>query len=456
MSWIDSEILNTSSAVSSINPVGLKGLDRNELRSYFKNTWDLYELLFSAIDDNRSYVIAPDPLRNPLIFYYGHTAVFYINKLVAAGLIEEGINSRYESLFAKGVDPELPEHLQNELTWPSVEDTAQYRSYAYDLILSLIDRIEIPEQVTSDHAIWALLMGIEHDRIHFETSSVLIRQLESHLLTRPDEWNYASVGGFKPEEQWIHCQGGIAHIGQTEPATIFGWDNEFGSEKKSVPPFQVTKNLVSNAEFMEFVQSGSYGKDQFWSEEALEWKRRTNTQHPKFWVESESGFQYRAMFDVLDMPTDWPVEVNGHEALAYCRWKGVDTRLLSEAEFNVLSGVVYRVDEPVVSREVNLNLFFGSPSPVGSFESDQVLINDLFGNVWDWLSDDFYPLKGFQEHPLYSDFSSPYFDDKHTMLLGGSWATTGAATSKYYRLWFRRNFFQHAGFRLARSKHSSQ
>ena len=75
--------------------------------------------------------------------------------------------------------------------------------------------------------------------------------------------------------------------------------------------------------------------------------------------------------------------------------------------------------------------------------------NDIYGNVWDWLSDDFYALEGFNVHPWYKEFSAPYMDSEHGMMAGGAWATTGTGASKYYRLWFRRYFYQHAGFRLA-------
>ena len=78
-------------------------------------------------------------------------------------------------------------------------------------------------------------------------------------------------------------------------------------------------------------------------------------------------------------------------------------------------------------------------------------IRDPYGNVWQWLANDFRPLPGFKTHKLYDDFSAPYFDDQHAMMLGGAWASTGTGASKFYRLWFRRNFYQHAGFRPVRS-----
>ena len=44
------------------------------------------------------------------------------------------------------------------------------------------------------------------------------------------------------------------------------------------------------------------------------------------------------MFDVVDMPWDWPVEVNYHEAKAFCAWKGPEYRLPAEAEHHVMRG----------------------------------------------------------------------------------------------------------------------
>lgn len=48
--------------------------------------------------------------------------------------------------------------------------------------------------------------------------------------------------------------------------------------------------------------------------------------------------RFRAMFDIMEMPMDWPAEVNYHEAKAFCAWKGSDYRLPTEAEHHVMRG----------------------------------------------------------------------------------------------------------------------
>jgi len=420
-----------------------------DLQDYFLESWELNDQLFSALKTETSFYLAPDPLRNPLIFYYGHTAAFYVNKLLLSGLIQSGINSDYEIIFARGVDPATSDELNVLSQWPTMEQVQAYRAEVKTLVSELINNMDPSMNITQESPYWALLMAIEHDRIHFETSSVLIRQLDADLLEKPARWIYAPSFGLPQENEWMTVQAKSVRLGREKDSTMFGWDNEFGELIETIGDFQVSKNLITNFEYLPFVKEG-YNQQVFWSEEGWEWKTQAAALHPKFWVSEEKTFLYRAMFDVLEMPMDWPVEVNAFEAEAFCNWKGNDIRLLSEVEFNALANMSVRPD-PTLELWPNLNMKFGSPTPVGYCEDPHSEINDLYGNVWDWLRDDFKPLPGFQPHPYYLDFSEPYFNNDHAMLLGGSWATTGTGASKYYRLWFRRFFFQHAGFRISKA-----
>src|SRR3989338_2491984 len=79
---------------------------RDDVFSYFSNGWEIIEVLFSSLADDSIFAVAPDSLRQPLIFYYCHPAVFYINKLIEAGIIgqQDRIEPHFESIFAIGVD----------------------------------------------------------------------------------------------------------------------------------------------------------------------------------------------------------------------------------------------------------------------------------------------------------------------------------------------------------------
>ena len=102
---------------------------RAEILAYFRDSWDLYERLFTVIADDEAFFRRADPLRHPLIFYLGHTAAFFVNKLMLAGLIDERVNPRFESIFAVGVDEMSWDDLdERNYDWPTVAEVRAYRS----------------------------------------------------------------------------------------------------------------------------------------------------------------------------------------------------------------------------------------------------------------------------------------------------------------------------------------
>ena len=421
------------------------------LLKYFENSWELEETLMKSLVEEETFYLNPDSLRNKLIFYLGHSAVFYINKLIQVGLLENRINHKYETLFEIGVDPESPAELElaiQGVNWPNVTKVWEYRDKAKEEITTIINQTSLDLPIHQQHPIWALLMGIEHSRIHLETSSMLLRQLPVDKLKRPQGWNYAPSNGEIPDNQMREVPGGVVKLGKRRDDLTFGLDSEYGNLEVKVKTFLVSQNLITNGEFLEFVQGGGYNNSNYWNTESWEWKQIHKVEHPK-WIYQENNYRYRATFDEIDLPLDWPVEVNHYEAMAYCRWKGKNTRLMTEAEWNQALKIS---EDSRLSNNYNLNLQFISPTPVGMFsENNQSSISDLRGNVWEWLGETFYPLPGFKTHHLYEDQSAPFFDNKHLMMLGGSWATNGTMALACYRNWFRPYFYQHVGFRIAES-----
>jgi 5-histidylcysteine sulfoxide synthase len=443
----------------NVYPPQLDRCDRSEIFTYFDRAWQLEDQLMGTVVGVDTFELNPDPLRNKLIFYLGHSAVFYINKLIQVNLLTQRLNPDDEILFEIGVDPEVPAELDavvSDLQFPPVSAVWEYRRQAYAVISELINSTPINLPIHPQHPLWALMMGIEHQRIHIETSSMLIRQLPIEKVQRPDNWEYAPANIQMVANEMIPIAGGLVKLGKSMADRTYGWDIEYGHREIEVAPFFASKYLITNAEFLEFVQAGGYSDRRYWDEVSWEWKNEFNVQHPKFWLPNQGSYQYRAMFDEVDLPLDWPVEINYHEAIAYCRWRGDDIRLMTEAEWNLATYGDIDHDRRTGEDNVenyNLNLKFGSPTPVGLLATAKSHsgLYDLRGNVWEWLTDHLNPLIGYQPHPLYPDNSAPFFDPKHQMMLGGCWITNGTEALKYYRNWFRPHFYQHAGFRIAKS-----
>lgn len=228
--------------------------------------------------------------------------------------------------------------------------------------------------------------------------------------------------------------------------------------------------MVTNGEFLEFTKDNGYQEPRFWTELGWKWRTYRNNKWPTFWVAAGPAglheYRLRTIFDVIHLPLDWPVCVNCHEARAYLAWKsekdGRTYRLPTEAEHAYLRrgdasaapmkvlDIVMVADSIAHRRDqyANANLAFGSEAPVDWSQPGPFGVRDIAGNLWDWCEDDFNALDGFKVHPLYEDFSTPCFDGEHSMILGGSFMSTGNEASVWSRFHFRPHFFQHAGFHV--------
>ncbi len=426
---------------------------REEIRQYFHTTLDRYEQLFGTLRTKEAYYKKPISLRHPLIFYLGHTATFFTNKLILAGLIGERIDPRLESIFAVGVDEMSWDDLDStHYDWPSVEEVFAYRKSIRNLVDRLINDMPLVLPITWESSWWPILMGIEHERIHLETSSVLIRQHQLEFVQPHPEWQPCRTSGTAPHNSLVDVAAGTVTISKSKTDhQHYGWDNEYGSHSANISAFKASKYLVSNEEFLPFVEANGYRTESYWQEEGRAWQEFSRAEHPTFWVKQGNSWYLRLMTEVIPMPWDWPVEVNYHEAKAFCNWKtaisGQPVRLPTEDEWYRLYDVAQLSEVPLHdSARGNLHLdFYASSCPVSEFAQGEFF--DIVGNVWQWTETPTYPFEGFDVHPLYDDFTTPTFDNQHNLIKGGSWISCGNETLRSSRYAFRRHFFQHAGFR---------
>jgi len=433
---------------------------REEIRAYFHKTFSTFEALHEILAIDDAFYAQPEKLRHPHIFYFGHTATFFINKFILANLIIKRINPAFESMFAIGVDEMSWDDLNDaNYNWPSVEEVREYRKKVRTVIDGCITTLPLSLPITWDSPFWAVLMGIEHERIHLETSSVLIRQTDITLIKPHPLFPCFREYDKAPTNELIAVNGGEVSLGVNHAThTMYGWDNEYGTYTATVLPFNASQHLVSNSEFLVFVEAGGYENGDYWNEEGQQWLAYTHAQHPNFWIKNEAGYRYRALAEEMEMPWDWPVDVNYLEAKAFCNFKakqlGQSTRLPTEDEWVHLRNQIGLKDEPLWEKAPgNINLEYAASSmPVNHFKQGDFY--DIIGNVWQWTETPIYGYEGFKVHPLYDDFSTPTFDNRHNLIKGGSWISTGNESNFASRYAFRRHFFQHAGFRYVTSEHT--
>ena len=428
---------------------------RAEIRDYFLKTWKLHEKLYTQLASDEVFYHRGDPLRHIILFYLGHTAAFFVNKLFLAKVIDARINSEFESTFAIGVDEMSWDDMDNKnYNWPEVDAVREYRDKVKDKVLEVIDTTPLQLPIDWENPFWIVMMGIEHERIHLETSSVLIRQLPLDQVVSGKFGELCDESGEAPINEMLTVEAAKVVMGKPINHPIYGWDNEYGKHSEEIAEFKAAKYLTSNREFLEFVNDGGYETEEYWTEEGWSWRNYKEAKMPLFWRKDEEEYRLRLMAEEIPMPWNWPVEVNYLEAKAFCNWKtskmGKTYRLPTEAEWMRLYEYTEIKDQlewgDTAPGNINLE-HFASPCPVDKFDQGKGFY-DVIGNVWQWTETPITGFSGFKVHPMYDDFSTPTFDGKHNLIKGGSWISTGNEATKHSRYAFRRHFYQHSGFRM--------
>jgi ergothioneine biosynthesis protein EgtB len=401
----------------------------------------------------------PIPERHRLIFYLGHLETFDWN-LLQAPLGLTSFDPGYDKLFAFGIDPvegSLPSDVPGD--WPSVE---QIQSYTKRLRATLDSAIHT--EAERDPSIARLQHGrllevaIEHRLMHAETLCYMLHQLPFDRKLRLSDIASPAVASRTPRS--IEIPAGKATLGiprkPTAERPTFGWDNEFEENRLEVPAFAIDTCNVTNGDFLLFINAGGYHERSFWSDAGWKWITAQGLRHPAFWVPGRNSWRYRAMFDLIPLPLDWPAYVSHDEATAYARWAG--KQLPSEAEWHraacgTRTGAERRYpwgDDAPTSRHGNFDFHRWDPAPVGSYTegNSDFGVSDLVGNGWEWTRTPFEPFPGFERFSFYPGYSADFFDGKHFVMKGGSPRTAACMIRRSFRNWFQPHYpYVYAKFR---------
>src|SRR5690606_36626110 len=183
---------------------------RQQIKAHFTCTYETYERLFELLKNDEAYYQQPERLRHPLIFYLAHTAVFFVNKLRVAKLIDDPVDTAMEAMMAIGVDEMSWDDLNSgHYDWPTVQAVYDYRQQVKQTVLEQIDKLPLNVPIQWQDPFWVILMGIEHERIHLETSSVLIRQLDLTYLKQHPDWQPCPNDNQAPENQLLEVPEGL-------------------------------------------------------------------------------------------------------------------------------------------------------------------------------------------------------------------------------------------------------
>lgn len=416
--------------------------------------------LFSIVQTEAMFD-RPIPERHRIIFYVGHLEAFDWNLLHENVFGLKSFHPEFDRLFAFGIDPVgggLPNDQPSD--WPSLD---QVREYVRKIRSALDDKLsaaslESPDLNRDGFGLDTLLnVAIEHRLMHVETLAYMFHQLPTDRKRRDQPARNVTTGPIT--HQMVKIPSGDATLGLPRNDS-FGWDNEFESHRVQVPAFEIDRYMVTNRQFLEFMQSGGYETRSFWSDNDWKWKESQKISNPVFWAKGSTGWTYRTMFEDIALPLDWPVYVSHAEACAFAIWAG--KTLPSEGQWHRAAyGTPNEGERPYPWGSDAPTAAFGNfdfsnwdPEPVNLHPQGQSAfgVEGMLGNGWEWTSTPFSAFPGFEPFPFYRGYSADFFDGKHFVMKGGSARTAACMVRPTFRNWFQAHYqYVYAGFRCVNS-----
>jgi gamma-glutamyl hercynylcysteine S-oxide synthase len=436
---------------ATIQPVLLKRLDQARAET---------DRLFDLVKPEYLYQ-RPIPERHRIIFYVGHLEAFDWNLLRERVFGRSSFHSEFDRLFAFGIDPVdggLPTDQPSD--WPSLSQVRDYvRQVRQAIDDGLADSTSHQHDQTSPNVL--LNVAIEHRLMHAETLAYMLHQLpHDNKVPKPHS---PELPERTVTPDMMRIPAGSATLGLSRSdENSFGWDNEYERHVVEVPEFSIDRYMVTNRDFLRFMDAGGYDNQSFWTDRDWAWRAAQSISHPVFWNLIDEKWHCRTMFEDLALPLNWPVYVSHAEASAYARWAGKS--LPTEAQWhraayaspnqNSQSQPSERPypwgSETPNSKLGNFDFARWDPTPVGAFpEGNTALgLSDVVGNGWEWTATQFAPFNGFQPFEFYPGYSANFFDGAHYVMKGGSARTATCMLRPSFRNWFQPHYqYVYAGFR---------
>ncbi len=288
---------------------------------------------------------------------------------------------------------------------PSVSEVREYRAYVDQEMEKLIseDDPEIHTLVT---------LGLNHEQQHQE---LLVTDLKYSLWHNPLDPQVMDIREYKAgqERSWVHIPPGLYDIGFTGDG--FCYDNELNAHKVYLEAFAIASSLVTNREYLAFMESGGYAESRYWHDEGWAWVKELPLKAPLYWELQDGHWTYYTLDGRKPVEMDAPVaHVSFYEASAFASWKGL--RLPTEFEW----------------------------------EASQARFG--WGERWEWTNSAYLPYPGFKVAPGAIGEYNGKFMVNQMVLRGGSVATPEGHSRPTYRNFFHPKYrWQFMGIRLAQS-----
>jgi ergothioneine biosynthesis protein EgtB len=370
-----------------------------------------HSVLICSKLEKEDYVVQPIVDVSPPKWHLGHTTWFFETFILLPNVkgyqpfnadYNYVFNSYYENIGARVIRTD-----RGNLSRPTVDDVFRYRAYVDQAMEKFLSN------APGDEIMELMELGLNHEQQHQELLWYDIKYILGHNPLFPAyaaeniEEDIAGTDG-----SWLDIKEGVYEVGHQGSA--FHFDNELGRHKVYIQNFSISTGLVSNAEYLEFMQAGGYQDFNLWHAEAWDWVKTNSITAPMYWYEIDGQWFRYSLSGLERLKTGEPVShISYYEAAAFAQWKG--KRLPTEFEWEVASSQ------------------FG------------------WGKLWEWTESAYLPYPGFSKAPGALGEYNGKFMVNQKVLRGASVATPANHSRNTYRNFFHPNLrWMFSGIRLSK------
>ncbi|MGB5980519.1 MAG: ergothioneine biosynthesis protein EgtB [Nonlabens sp.] len=382
-----------------------------ELSQLFTSTRNKTQEICKPLQ-TEDYVVQPIVDVSPPKWHLGHTTWFFEEFLLDAYVpgykryhsqYAYVFNSYYESIGKRVVRTD-----RGNLSRPSVKEVYAYREHVTEYMKTFC------QKYLNEQNRYILEIGIHHEKQHQELLLTDIKYILGHNPLLPIYEKVSDEELIEDREMdFLEINEGIYHIGHDDDS--FSYDNELPRHRIFLEPYAISNKLVTNGEWLEFMEDGGYEDSMLWHTEGWDWVQKNNIHHPMYWFEKEGNWSQYLLGGIKTINTEAAVtHISYYEAFAFAQWKGL--RLPTEFEWEVAQA---KLD---------------------------------YGQRWEWTESAYLPYPNYKKPDGALGEYNGKFMVNQKVLRGKSIATANDHIRPSYRNFFHAHLrWQFTGLRLAKS-----
>ncbi|MBY5957904.1 ergothioneine biosynthesis protein EgtB [Membranicola marinus] len=385
---------------------------REESLAYYQRVRNYTQALCEPLE-TEDFIPQPEPFVSPAKWHLGHTSWFFEQFILrrfspAYKVYHEDFSFLFNSYYNQ-MGKRILRVNRGNMSRPAVAQVFDYRGYVDEAMTRLLE-----SDLATAEVLELVTLGINHEQQHQELLITDMKYILGHQPLFPVYRDgYRLVDGTAQHSDWLSFEEGIAEIGYSGKG--FSYDNESKRHKVYLSGYAIQNALVSNKEFMEFIEDGGYQNPVLWLDEGWTWVNDQKVQAPLYWHQVDGVWKYYTLSGLETVQPNEPVcHVSHYEAWAYAEWRGL--RLPTE------------------------------------FEWEQAAEKINWGDRWEWTDSAYLPYPGFRKPEGAVGEYNGKFMVNQKVLRGASRATSPGHSRKTYRNFFQsKHQWQCTGIRLAKT-----